>query len=55
VGRPVCGGPERPGLSEFYRSRYAAAQATPGDSIVDTDGLTPAEIASRVAAAINLG
>lgn len=42
--------PERPSLDEFYRSRYAAAQETPADHVVETDGLTPIEVARRVAA-----
>ena len=33
--------PERPGLNEFYQGRYAAAQETPADHIVDTDGRAP--------------
>lgn len=33
----------------FYRGRYAQAQSTPADHVVDTDGLTPAEVAACVA------
>jgi len=47
--------PERPGLNEHYESRYAEAQATPADHVVDTDGLTPAEIARRIADVVALG
>ncbi|MFI7643175.1 AAA family ATPase [Nonomuraea sp. NPDC049400] len=41
--------PERPGLTDFYRSRYTQAQTTVVDHVVDTDGLTPFEVARRVA------
>jgi chloramphenicol 3-O-phosphotransferase len=41
--------PERPGLNDFYTSRYAQAQTTVVDHVVDTDGLTPIEVARRVA------
>lgn len=47
--------PERPSLDDFYQSRYAAAQVTPADYIVETDGLTPIEIAHRVAALVTPG
>jgi chloramphenicol 3-O-phosphotransferase len=45
---------ERPTLSEFYESRYAAAQQTPADYVVETDGLKPMEIARQVAAVVAL-
>jgi chloramphenicol 3-O-phosphotransferase len=41
--------PERRGINEYYQERYASAQTTPADHIIDTDGLTPIEIARRVA------
>lgn len=53
--RRFAGDPERPGLDETYESQYAAAQATPADHVVDTDGLAPAEIARRIAGVIGLG
>jgi chloramphenicol 3-O-phosphotransferase len=46
--------PERPSLDEFYRSRYTAAQETPADHVVETDGLTPIEVARWVAAVSTL-
>jgi hypothetical protein len=46
--------PERPGLNEFYQGRYTAAQATQADHVVGTDGLSPIEVARRVAAVIAL-
>ena len=45
---------ERPSLNDFYQSRYAADQVTPADYVVETDGLTPIEIAHRVAAVVTL-
>lgn len=45
---------ERPDLNDFYQGRHAAAQATPADHIVDTDGLAPIDAARHVAAAIGL-
>jgi chloramphenicol 3-O-phosphotransferase len=44
----------RPGLNDFYRSRYTEAQATPADHVVDTDGIAPKEVARRVAALIGI-
>jgi hypothetical protein len=46
--------PRRPGLNDFYQSRYAAAQATPADHVVDTGGIAPEEVARRVAALIGI-
>ncbi|GAA2758977.1 hypothetical protein [Actinopolymorpha rutila] len=46
--------PERPSVNDFYRSRYASAQGTPADHVVETDGLTPMEVARRVAVVANL-
>lgn len=46
--------PTRPSLSEFYRTRYEEAQATPVDHVIDTDGLDLLAVADRVAAAIGL-
>ncbi|MET9970886.1 AAA family ATPase [Streptomyces sp. NPDC006356] len=46
--------PRRPGLNDFYRSRYAAAQATAADYVVETDGVAPMEVARRVAALVGL-
>jgi AAA domain-containing protein len=44
----------RPELTEFYRTRYEEAQATPTDHVIDTDGLDPIEAAHRVAALVEL-
>jgi broad-specificity NMP kinase len=46
--------PRRPGLNDFYRSRYEAAQATPADYVVHTGGIAPTEVARRVAALIGI-
>jgi hypothetical protein len=46
--------PERPPVSEFYQHRYEQAQDVAADHVVDTDGLTPGEIAGRVATAAGL-
>lgn len=43
------GDPERPGINEYYQERYASAQATPADHVIETDGLTPIEVARRIA------
>jgi hypothetical protein len=45
---------ERPDVNDFYESRYAGAQATPADHVVETDGLSPMEVARRVAAVVHL-
>jgi|SRR6185312_14655543 len=47
--------PDRPSVSEFFDSRYSAAQVTPADHVIATDGLTPTEIARQVASVIALG
>lgn len=44
----------RPGLNDFYRSRYVAAQATPADHVVDTGAMTPIEVARQVTALIGI-
>lgn len=49
------GDPERRGINEYYQERYASAQATPADHVIDTDGLAPVEVARRVAEIIALG
>ena len=46
--------PERRGINEYYHERYASAQATPADHVIDTDGLTPTEVAHRLAEVIEL-
>ncbi|MFI9824796.1 AAA family ATPase [Streptomyces sp. NPDC052013] len=46
--------PMRPGVNDFYQGRYAAAQGTPVDHVVETDGLTPMDVARQVAALIGL-
>lgn len=46
---------ERRGINEYYQGRYASAQATPADHVIDTDGLTPIEVARRVVEVIGLG
>ena len=48
------GDPDRRGINEYYRERYASAQATPADHVIDTDGLTPIEVARRVAEVLAL-
>lgn len=52
--RRCAADPERPLISEFYQDRYEQAQAAAADHVADTSGLTPAQIAGRVAAAIGL-
>ncbi|HLH99984.1 MAG TPA: AAA family ATPase [Acidimicrobiales bacterium] len=47
--------PERRGINERYEDGYRSAQATPVDHVVDTDGLTPMEVARRVADLVGLG
>jgi chloramphenicol 3-O-phosphotransferase len=49
------GDPERHGINEYYQGRYTSAQATPADHVIDTDGLTPIEVARRVAEVLALG
>jgi len=49
------GDPERRGINEHYQERYTSAQATPTDHVIDTDGLTPIEVARRVAEVLALG
>ncbi|MBR7837800.1 hypothetical protein KDL01_31285 [Actinospica durhamensis] len=49
------GDPERRGINEYYQERYASAQTTPADHVIDTDGLTPTDVARRVAEIIALG
>jgi hypothetical protein len=46
--------PERPSLNDNYERGYTACQAVPGDHVVETDGLTPIEVADAVALAIDL-
>jgi hypothetical protein len=46
--------PERPSLNDDYEKGYTACQAVPGDHVVETDGLTPIEVANAVALAIDL-
>ena len=46
--------PERRGINEHYEARYASAQTTPTDHVIDTDGLTPMEVARRVAEVVAL-
>ncbi|MEV4637841.1 AAA family ATPase [Actinoplanes sp. NPDC049548] len=46
--------PRRPGLNDFYWSRFAAAQATATDYTIETDGVTPTEVALRLAALVGL-
>jgi hypothetical protein len=46
--------PERPSLNDDYEKGYRACQAVPGDHVVETDGLTPIEVANAVALAIDL-
>ena len=43
------GDPERQGINEHHQERYTSAQATPADHVIDTDGLTPTDVARRVA------
>jgi chloramphenicol 3-O-phosphotransferase len=47
--------PEREGITEHHKSRYASAQETPADHVVGTDGLTPFEVACRVGEILALG
>lgn len=49
------GDPERRGMNEHHRERYTSAQATPADHVIDTDGMTPIEVARRVAELLALG
>lgn len=49
------GDPERSGINEYYQGRYASAQATPADHVIETDGLTPLEVAHRIAEIIAPG
>jgi hypothetical protein len=46
--------PERPSLNDNYERGYTACQAVPGDHVVETDGLTPIEVANAVALATGL-
>ncbi len=41
--------PKRPSVDAFYLGRYTAAQTTPADHVVNTDGLSPIEVGRRVA------
>ncbi|MFC1420694.1 AAA family ATPase [Streptacidiphilus cavernicola] len=47
--------PERGQVTDFYRGQYASAQQTPADHVIETDGLTPAEVARRVAEILSPG
>ncbi|MFE0023298.1 AAA family ATPase [Amycolatopsis sp. NPDC059021] len=46
--------PARPPVNEFFQARYEAAQATAADHAIDTDDLTPMEVAHHVAGVIGL-
>lgn len=45
---------ERPGLTDFYRTRYGQAQTTVVDHVVDTDRLTAVEVARHVGEVIGV-
>lgn len=47
--------PERGEVNEFYRGQYASAQDTPADHVIETDDLTPIEVARRVGEILSLG
>ena len=49
------GDPERRGINEHHQERYTSAQATQADHVIDTEGLTPIEVARRVAELLALG
>jgi hypothetical protein len=43
----------RPAIDEFFEDRYIAAQSTPADYIVETDGLSVTQIALRILRLLN--
>jgi chloramphenicol 3-O-phosphotransferase len=49
------GDPERRGIDDYYQERYTSCQATPADHVIDTDGLTPVEVARLIAEILALG
>ena len=44
--------PKRPSVDAFYMGRYTAAQTTPADHVVNTDGLSSIEVGRRVAVVV---
>lgn len=48
------GDPERGEVDEFRQGRYASAQNIPADHVIETDGLTPLEVARRVGEILSL-
>jgi hypothetical protein len=43
----------RPAIDEFYEHRYSAAQSTPADHIIETDGLNVTQIATKILRLLN--
>lgn len=43
----------RPAIDEFYEHRYLAAQSTPADHIIETDGLDVTQIATVILKLLN--
>ncbi|MGX9899091.1 hypothetical protein ACW0JT_02945 [Arthrobacter sp. SA17] len=43
----------RPSIDDFFEDRYVAAQSTPADHVVETDGLSVTQIAMNLLKLVN--